>query len=409
MKLYFSKILGGILLVSGTTIGAGMLALPVVTGLTGFIPTISLFILYWFYMTFTAFLLLEVNLWFDKNSNIVTMAKNTLGKVGEITAWITYLFLLYLLTTAYLAVAGPILCDFIYFISGFEPPSWSGFIPILFFFSVFIYKGTRYVDSINRFMMTGLAIAFIIIGIYLTQHVKSENLLYMNWKYSLSAVSLIATSFGFHIIIPTLTSYMHRNVAEIKIVILIGSIIPLVIYILWETMTLGVIPLEGDNGIIYGYIKGINGIKLLSNLIESPRIVILSQFFSFFAIITSFLGVGLSLLDFLADGLKIKKNRNGKFILLLLSFVPPIIFVISYPRAFLLALDLAGAFGVIILLGLLPPLMVWSGRYYKGIKANFTVYGGKFALSSAIIVSIFVIFIELANKTGLSNLVATPE
>lgn len=37
------RLIGGILLVAGTTIGAGMLALPIVTGFAGFWPSIALF------------------------------------------------------------------------------------------------------------------------------------------------------------------------------------------------------------------------------------------------------------------------------------------------------------------------------------------------------------------------------
>ena len=53
------RLIGGILLVAGTTIGAGMLALPVVTGFVGFWPSLALFFVYWLYMTFTAFLMFE--------------------------------------------------------------------------------------------------------------------------------------------------------------------------------------------------------------------------------------------------------------------------------------------------------------------------------------------------------------
>ena len=38
------RLLGGILLVAGTAIGAGMLALPVSTGLAGFYPSLFLFL-----------------------------------------------------------------------------------------------------------------------------------------------------------------------------------------------------------------------------------------------------------------------------------------------------------------------------------------------------------------------------
>ena len=76
-------------------------------------------------------------------------------------------------------------------------------------------------------------------------------------------------------------------------------------YILWEVVTLGVIPL---GTIVEGYHAGHNGAKLIVDEVDSNAVDLIAQTFSFFAIITSFLGVTLSLTDFLADGFHIKKN-----------------------------------------------------------------------------------------------------
>lgn len=401
MRLRHNKMIGGVLLISGTAIGAGMLAMPLVTGFAGFIPTVCLFALYWCYMTFTAFLMLEVNLSLGEKINLITMARKTLGKGGEIVAWIVYLFLLYLLTTAYLAGGGPILVDFITTLTGWQLPGIAGVVPLLLIFGYFVYEGTKYVDAANRILMVCLSIAYVMMVVLITPEIKLENLEYMNWKYSLIAVSLVATSFGYHIIIPTLTTYMHHNVRELKLTILIGSLIPLVVYILWEAIALGVIPVEGKHGIIEGYNSGVNGVRLLSKNLPQIALSRLSEFFSFLAIVTSFLGVTLSLSDFLSDGLKIKKNHRGRIILFALTFAPPLVIIFTYPRAFLTALEFAGAFGVIILLGLLPALMAWSRRYYKRIESPFTVPGGKFSLILVILFSILVITIEIANKAGL--------
>ena len=56
------KILGSILLIVGTSIGAGMLALPVATAALGFTGSLIMLFSCWFVMTTSAFLLLEVNL-----------------------------------------------------------------------------------------------------------------------------------------------------------------------------------------------------------------------------------------------------------------------------------------------------------------------------------------------------------
>ena len=86
------KIIGGVLLVAGTTIGAGMLALPVVTGLAGFYPSVALFLAYWLFLTFTAFLMLEVSLWLPPQANLISMARHTLGRWGEAVSWALYSF-----------------------------------------------------------------------------------------------------------------------------------------------------------------------------------------------------------------------------------------------------------------------------------------------------------------------------
>lgn len=391
-----SKLLGGILLVSGTTIGAGMLALPVITGFAGFFPSVALFIGYWIYMTFTAFLMLEANLWMsENNTNLISMARKTLGRWGEIISWITYLFLLYSLTTAYIAGSGPIVIDFIHSLTGFAIPSYLGSLPLLLIFGGFVYRGTKHVDYVNRILMLGLVIAYGLLVVFLTPHVKTDLLLHTDWKYILVAVSIVATSFGFHIIIPSLTTYFHRDIPQLKKAIFIGSIIPLVVYIVWEFLTLGIIPVSALDE---GYKVGANGANILSSLLGNSMIAMVARFFSFFAIVTSFLGVSLSLFDFLSDGLKIQRDRPGRALLYGLTFLPPIIFTLTDPRAFLSALEYAGAFGVVVLLGFMPALMVWMGRYQKHYHSTYKAPGGKIALVVTMCVSLFVIALELYNK-----------
>lgn len=392
-----SKLIGGMLLVAGTTIGAGMLALPVSTGKAGFFPSVLLFIVYWLYMTFTAFLMLEVNLWMGKENHLNSMARFTLGKVGQAFSWLFYLFLLYALLTAYIAGGGPIFIDAIQAVSGVRLPEWAGALPLLAIFGFFVYKGTRSVDYVNRLLMIGLVVAYALMIVFLTPHVNLALLEYVDWRYALLGVSVVATSFGFHIIIPSLTTYLDRDIDKLKKVLLIGSLIPLLVYISWEFLALGIIPVQGENGIAAGYSEGSNGVLLLNAFLHNPALAMIARFFSFFAIVTSFLGVSMSLFDFLADGLSIKKTRPGRLLLYVITFVPPLLIALIDPRAFLSALEFAGAFGVVTLLGLLPALMVWSGRYVKKLapKGAFRTPGGKPALAAAIVISILVIVHEV--------------
>lgn len=401
------RLMGGILLVSGTTIGAGMLALPIVTGFAGFWPSIFLLIGYWLYMTFTAFLMLEVNLWMGEHANLITMAKQTLGNGGKILSWIIYLFLLYTLTTAYLAGGGPILLEAFEMLTGWQLPFWLSPFPLLFVFGFFVYQGARSVDYVNRMLMLGLAISYLLMIIFLTPHIEISLLEHSNWGAVGLAVSIVSTSFGFHIIIPTLTDYLHRDIKQLRWVLILGSLIPLLIYISWEVLTLGIIPLHGPQGLIEGYQKGVDGATLLGMFLKKTELSLLARLFSLFAIITSFLGVSLSLRDFLSDGLKIQKTPNGRLILYLLTFAPPLLITLIDPRAFLNALEYAGAFGVVTLLGLFPVLMVWRGRYVQHRQSVFRTPGGQWALGVAFIISLSVIGLEIANKTGYLTLLSS--
>ncbi len=393
------KLIGGILLVAGTTIGAGMLALPISTGLAGFWPSMLLLVFCWGFMAFTAFLMLEVNLWMEDNTNLITMARRTLGRGGEILSWATYLFLLYALTTAYIAGSGPLVITIMHKLTGVVLPAYIGSIPLLLLFGFCVYRGTASVDYVNRILIVGLVISFAVLVVLLTPHVDPALLRQVvKWPAVGIAISLVVTSFGYHIIIPTLITYLKRDVKQLKLVILVGSLIPLAVYLIWELLILGIIPVEGLHGLAHGYEEGIDAAQLLSKRMDGHAIGMIAQLFSFFAVVTSFLGVSLSLSDFLSDGLKIKKTRAGRTVLYALTFLPPVVFTLADPRIFFTALEYAGAFGVVVLLALLPALMTWRGRYHHRFPSTFKVPGGKLSLIAAIMISVCIIGLEIFNQ-----------
>lgn len=393
-----TKMIGGILLVSGTTIGAGMLALPVSTGLAGYFPGVFLFFLCWLLMIYTAFLMLEATLWMKEDINLITIAKHTLGRWGELFCWAAYLFLLYALTTAYIAGTGMIVNGVFEQLTGMKILRGLESIPLLLLFSIFVYKGTLYVDKANRLLMIGLVVTYFILVIFSSPNVDIQKLSYTNWSDLWLSTSLVITSFGFHIIIPSLSAYLKRDIKQLKWTLIIGSAIPLLVYILWETIVLGIIPVIGTHGLQEGYAAGIDGSELLAHHIDIPYLGLFAKLFSFFAILTSFLGVSLSLSDFLADGLKIKKTPWGKALLYSLTFIPPIAFTLFDPRIFFTALEYAGAFGVVTLLCLLPALMVWNGRYKLHLQSDYKAPGGKAALVAVILISFAIIILEIAHQ-----------
>lgn len=394
-----NRLIGAILLVSGTTIGGGVLALPVTTGLAGFFPSILLMTGIWLFMMLTAFYLLEVNLRLPGESNLISMMHKTLGRVGEAIAWVTYLLLLYSLLAAYLLGSSQILADFLSSWLTKEVPLWVWLIALFLIFGSFVYFGTVVVDFLNRFLMVGLVLGYLGLIFLGLPFVKLSHLGYQQWGAITGAFSVIVTSFGYHIIIPTLTTYLDHDPKLLKKAILIGSFIPFVCYLFWQFLAMGVIPATGERSLSLAAQKGLQATFFLKEIIGSPWVTLLARMFAFFAIMTSLLGVSLSLSDFLADGLNIKKNHFGKFLLMLLTFVPPCVFAIFYPQGFILALNYAGIF-VVILLALLPALMAWFERYRVKAKrtllpSHFTVPGGKVVIILTILLSLVLLGFEV--------------
>ncbi len=68
-----NNLIGSIFLVTGTTVGAGMIALPVTTGTYGFAATLFMFITVWLASLVIAFAMLEANLQHKEGANLITM------------------------------------------------------------------------------------------------------------------------------------------------------------------------------------------------------------------------------------------------------------------------------------------------------------------------------------------------
>ena len=141
---------------------------------------------------------------------------------------------------AYLSGSAPIFLSWIALLFGADTPEWVGFIPLLILFGYAIYRGTEAVDMLNRWMMIGMAICLFGILLLLVPHLRLEKLLTGNWSYLPEALSIVSVSFGFHIIIPSIVDYLDRDVKSIKKALVFGSLLPLVVYLIWEGVTLSV-------------------------------------------------------------------------------------------------------------------------------------------------------------------------
>lgn len=376
------KLIGSCLILIGTTIGAGMLALPLVSGTSGFLSASIIMIAIWALMTITGLFVLEVNLSLNSSAcSFSSMADKTLGKPGKVIAWITCLLLLYALTAAYMSGAASLLSTLMSSFS-IKIPNFIYAILFTLAFGGAVFWSTKTTDYLNRSLISLKGILLLTTFVLLLPHISITNLLQIHnttaTKSLIGMIPIFLCAFGYQTIIPSLRVYIGNMPRELKAIIVSGTTVSLIIYLLWLAVTLGIVPLTGINS--FTTISQNNGsvgelINTIIILTNSKWLSSAINGFSDIAMTTSFLGVTLGLFDFLADGFKRSNTRSGRLQTALLTFIPPLMFAYYYPRGFLLALDYAAIF-VTILEVILPALMVYKLRTNFNLQPNYRVFGG---------------------------------
>ncbi|PKH01942.1 tyrosine transporter TyrP [Psychromonas sp. MB-3u-54] len=397
--MILNKTIGSMLIIAGTSIGAGMLALPIASAGLGFSTAMIVLLIMWLLMTYTALLMLEVHQYASAEATLNTLAKSLLGKKGQLIANLSMLFLFYALCSAYIAGGGAQLQDNIKSILNVQVAPQIGPIVFAVVIGAIITLGTATVDKVNRVLFTIKIFVLISIFYLLTPSIQGENLLAMPMQQGLiiSALPIIFTAFGFHGSIPSVVRYIGIDIKSLRKVMIIGATLPLFIYLLWQTVSQGVINQEALEGV-----GGLNEfISILSIKLNSPSIRSSITIFADLALATSFLGVSLGLFDFLRDSLNRGSSKQDRLVTAAVTFLPPLGFALFYPQGFISALGYA-AIALVVLAVFLPVAMVWVQRKQKEANSNdYQVCGGIPALVLATTCGVTIIAAQLMQAIGI--------
>lgn len=396
-----SKVLGSTLIIAGTTIGAGMLALPIASAGLGFGTSLLIMIGMWLLMSYTALLMLEVHQYAAPTATLHTLAKQFLGEGGKLIATFAMLFLFYALCAAYIAGGGSQFNQKLQSWLSLDISASMGTLIFTLIIAAIVTFGTESVDKVNRVLFTLKIIALFSLLFFLTPSVEVANLEASPLKTSLiiAALPVIFTSFGFHGSIPAVVRYLDLDVKSLKKVLLYGSLIPLIVYILWQLASLGIV-----NQAELSNAKDVTGlVGILSQQIHSNSIGQIVSIFADLALVTSFLGVSLGLFEFLFDSLNKKSVSSHQFshrvIVAVVTFLPPLCFAIFYPQGFIMALGFA-AIALAVLAILLPVAMVLKTRA-QAKEGDYQVAGGRLALMIALACGIVIILVQILIAMGV--------
>lgn len=397
-----SKIFGSTLIIAGTTIGAGMLALPLASAGIGFGTSLLIMIALWALMAFTALLMVEIHQYADKDATLHTLAKHILGQKGKWVASFAMLFLFYSLCAAYIAGGGAQFTHRLTEFAGIEISNPLGTLLFTLLVALVVTIGTSTVDKVNRLLFAGKMVAMIIVLSFLAPNVSQSYLLSMPLEQGLivAAIPVIFTSFGFHGSIPAIVNYLDGDTPSLRKAILIGSAIPLIIYIFWQIVTLGVVsqPQLVEN-------SGLSAlIVTLGQTVHQSNLSSIIGVFADLALLTSFLGVSLGLFEFMGDTIKKKNIPLHRMAASVITYLPPLVFALFYPQGFIMALGYA-AIALTILAIFLPIVMVIKVRSNQVFQpqggTQYQVRGGKLALTMTATIGLMIVTSQIFISLGV--------
>lgn len=391
------SILAGVMITAGSTIGAGMFSLPVVASGMWFLWSIIVLLALWLINYLAALAILEINLQFHQGSSFDTFVKAILGKAWNIATGVGIAFLLYILLYAYFSgfgnMAGHTLTGT--FIGNMNISN--GLLSLLFggLLSLIVWKSTFVVGRISSILVVGMVVAFVLSMAGLTIQIDVKNLFDTEVSgtsyapYVWASFPYFLTAFGFASIVPSLYKYYGDQPVIIKRGLLYGSLIALLVYTLFLMVTFGIIPRNSFEAI---NATGGNMGTLVAAMTQNADGTLMTStltLFSNFAIISSFLGVGLSLFDYIADRFKFPDNPKGRFYATCITFIPPGLASFFFPNGFIAAIGFAGLVMVFSYF-LVPFMMLWKTRKIEKVL-SYQLPGGYPVLFLILGVSLLVV------------------
>jgi len=385
------KLIGGIFLITGTAVGGGIVLLPAIIGVYGYWSAMILLILVWLMNVLLAFIFLEANFYLPLGSSMISMTKVFLGKHMQWITWVLCLIFLYTLLCAYISGVSEIIHSF------FQIPTMYTSLLSILVISILIFLGVNYLSSLNEFIVLGMFILLIVLLCFLGQKTHTSLIFSSPYRFPLMTLPVVSAAFGFTVVVPSIRIYFNNDIKQLKRAFLIGTSIPVVLYMAWTTVVMGLIPGFGDFSLqsIVLEEKPIQSFKSVLVLKSSHASLIwMIEAFIFTALASSLVGLSISTYDFLADGLKIRKNMFGKLKLLLITFLPTFFITTTQSRLFLKALGVAGLLSVLVF-GVLPLIFVWLARYKYNMTSAYKTPFSKPVFLILFISCLTVIAVEL--------------
>ena len=354
---------------TGTTVGAGILGLPYVFSQSGFLIGLFWLIFLGIIMVLTYFYVGEVALRTRGRHQLPGLAEKHLGFKGKRIMIFAMMFGLYASLLAYLIGEGESLSLLILGSGSHAIFFTLGFWILL---TILLEGGLNRLKKVESYGVIIIIIIIIFLFFNFLPSINSENLTALNpGKIFLPLGVTLFALLGFTSI-PELREELRGNEKLLKWSILIGAIIPIILYIIFSLTFVGVLG------------KSVSQIATLS---FGPFVIVLG----IFTMLTSYFGLSFSLKDVCKYDLSL--NRKKTFILT--SIMPLALFFLLQLINWTNFIQIIGIGGVISggTIGILGVFMNYKAKKQKGRIPEYSIYINKTIV--AILTLIFLLGILL--------------
>ena len=391
---------GSIMLVAGTCIGSGMIALPMTLSKIGIIPSILLMIFTWLLMYFTSLITVELNLQAGKGLALGALGRKFSGKIAEVIGTSSFKVMSYALVAVYL-YAGSSVIQKLFESSTTQEYSFNSIATIYALAASLLFLlPIKLIDYVNRFLFVGLLVVIGILIIGLTSIINWSNLPLFAENYSdISAwqilIPVVFTAFGFQGSCHSFANYCNLNAKILKRALFFGSLIPMVVYIIWNSSSLAVVYNDNPefyNQVVSGKVEVGDLIKELSHIAKWQSMQLLVWWITILAIVTSLLGLGIGLYESIKEMIPVK-GILGNILASIATILPAYLVALLVPNAFITVLGFAGM--ILAVIAILMPVYLFYRA--KIIKPNYPILKNKWLIILVTIIGILIIGCEAFN------------
>ena len=348
----WKTILPASLLVAGNLLGVGILAMPIKIGLSGYAPALVDIILISAIMLLSAIVIAYRIPAHQSHFDLPSFFEKELGTFYRYLAIICNLILLYGVLIVYLSAISTILYQLLpYHIA--RP--WLTILYFLFATALLLSK-PDIIKRNNVVLLILILIGFVVLITTGSRLFNPRLLTYSNWALLPIGLPVAVSTFHFHNVIPTVKRLVNHDMKATSITIALGVFIGFIINVTWVTIVLGSLPPHGPdaNNLFYAFIHAQPATLPMTYLLNSRTFAITGVLFAGLALTASYVANGIGLFGFISDLTYHHLHSKNKWLVLTLSFLPPLIITLIDPHLFLSAIDIVGGIGETILFIILP-------------------------------------------------------